>query len=70
MRKILMVVAASLMAYLIFTWFSGNLLGLTGTKLWILRIALGLIGLAAAAVVIWFFSSKEKRPPAAGKSRS
>jgi type VI secretion system protein ImpL len=43
-----------LVVYGILVWFLGGWLGLTGAGLWILRIALWLIGLAAVAVVVQF----------------
>ncbi|MGO4880118.1 MAG: ImcF-related family protein [Bryobacteraceae bacterium] len=61
MRKVVVIVAPILIAYLLLTFFTGNLLGLQGVKLWILRGALWLIGSVAAAVVVWFFWDKAKR---------
>ncbi|HLY19508.1 MAG TPA: ImcF-related family protein [Bryobacteraceae bacterium] len=60
MRKVLTLVGSTLLAYLLLTFFTPNLLGLSGGKLWILRGCLWLIGIAAAAVVIWFLSNKHK----------
>jgi len=68
MRKILPIVIAALLAYLILAWLMGNLLGLAGTKLWILRIALSLIGIVAAAVVVWFVSQQQSAQAAAQAS--
>ncbi len=65
MRKTLVIVGSALLAYLLLSFALGKLLGLTGTKLWILRIALWLIGVLAAAVVVWYFSRKEKEEQAA-----
>ena len=65
MRKVLLIVAPSLLAYFLLTFFGGNLLGLHGGKLWILRGALWLIGTVAAAVVVWFFWDKYKREKSA-----
>jgi type VI secretion system protein ImpL len=65
MRKVAAIVAPSFLAYLLLTFFTPNLLGLYGTKLWILRGALWLIGLVAAAIVVWFFWDKEKREKSA-----
>ncbi len=61
MRKVLLIVAPSLLAYFLLTFLSGSLLGFHGAKLWILRGALWLIGLAAAAVIVWFFWDKDKK---------
>ena len=55
MRKIILILAPTLLAYFLLTFFTGNLLGLQGVKLWILRGALWLIGTVAAALVVWFF---------------
>ena len=65
MRKVILIVAPTFVAYLLLTFFSGNLLGLQGAKLWVLRGALWLIGGVAAAVVIWFFWDKQKQVSAA-----
>ena len=61
MRKVVLIVAPILLAYLLLTFFTGSFLGLTGTKLWILRGALWLIGVVAAAVVTWFFWDKQRK---------
>ena len=61
MRKVVLIVAPILLAYLLLTFFTGNLLGLGGAKLWILRGALWLIGIVAAAVVIWYIQDKQKK---------
>src|SRR5581483_7690114 len=61
MRKIILIVGAALLVYLIPAWFSGSLLGLHGMKMWILRLGLVLIGVIAAAVAVWFLSSKKKQ---------
>lgn len=70
MRKVISFVAPVLLSYLLLTFFTGNFLGLQGAKLWILRIALWLIGVAASAIVVWFFwdkKKKEKRAAAASE---
>ena len=61
MRKVVLIVAPILLAYLLLTFFTGNLMGLQGAKVWILRGALWLIGIVAAAVVAWFFWDKQKK---------
>ena len=48
MRKVVLIVVPILLAYLLLTFFTGSLFGLQGSKLWILRGALWLIGLAVA----------------------
>jgi type VI secretion system protein ImpL len=60
MGKIILITAPITLAYLILAWFTGNLLGIQGKNLWILRIVLSLIGIAAAAVVVWFLANKKK----------
>src|ERR1039457_1155679 len=61
MRKVVLIVAPILLAYLLLTFFTGNLMGLQGAKVWILRGALWLLGIVAAAVVAWFFWDKQKK---------
>jgi type VI secretion system protein ImpL len=65
MRKVALIVIPILLAYLLIIFFTGSLLGLQGTKLWILRGALWLIGILAAAVVAWFFWDKNKKEKSA-----
>lgn len=65
MKKVVLIVAPTLLAYLLLTFFAGNLFGIQGNRLWILRGALWLIGIVAAAVVVWFFWDKEKKEKAA-----
>ena len=60
MGKIILIAAPVTLAYLILAWFTGNVLGLQGRNLWILRIALSLIGIVAAVVVVWFLANKKK----------
>jgi len=45
---------AGLLIYLVLVWFLGTWLHLKGTDLWVLRIALGVVGLLAAAFLLWF----------------
>jgi len=65
MKKVVAIILPLLLAYLLMTFFTPNLLGLHGSKLWILRVALWLIGIAAAAVVAWFFWDKQKKEKSA-----
>jgi type VI secretion system protein ImpL len=65
MRKVIVATAVVLLAYLGLSWFTGNLLGLQGAKVWVLRGVLALIGLAAASVVVWYVWSKRKQLAAA-----
>jgi type VI secretion system protein ImpL len=64
MRKIILITAAVLVVYCILAFFTGNLIGLQGSKLWILRTALWVLGLAAAGIVVWFFWNKKKQEQA------
>ncbi len=52
--------AILLLAWLILDWFMGSWLHLAGTDLWILRIALAVIGVAAFAIVIWLLWMRDK----------
>jgi type VI secretion system protein ImpL len=67
MNKYLILLIA-LLLYLVLAWFAGSWIGLHGADLWILRIGLAIIGIAAAATVGWFFQKKDKM--AAGEQRS
>jgi len=49
-----LITSAALMVYFVLAWFVGSLLGLTGTRLWVLRASLSLIGITAAATFVWF----------------
>jgi len=51
---------AALVVYLVIAWFLGNLLHLHGRDLWVLRIGLSIIGVAAAAVFLWFKRKEQK----------
>ena len=46
--------AIGLVLYIVLVWFLGGWLRLGGASLWVLRIALWLIGIVAAAVIIYF----------------
>ena len=59
-----LVTGAVLLVYLVIVWFLGNLMHLHGRDLWVLRIGLSVIGIAAAAVFLWF--KRKERKPAAG----
>lgn len=49
-----LITGAALSIYLLLAWFVGSMLGLTGTRLWILRSGLSLIGIIGAATFVWF----------------
>ena len=48
------ITSAALILYLLLAWFAGSLMGLTGSRLWVLRAGLSLIGIIAAATFVWF----------------
>jgi len=48
------VTAVLLIVYLALAWFAGTLIGLNGARLWVLRIALAIIGFVAAGLFLWF----------------
>jgi type VI secretion system protein ImpL len=70
--NIYLVTGAALLLYLILVWFLGNLLGLHGRDLWVLRIGLAIIGVIGAGVFLWFKRKEQKEaaregsPEAAG----
>ena len=53
--RVMSLTAVLAAVYIIFVWWVGSALGLTGANLWILRGGLWLLGLAAAVLVVWFF---------------
>jgi type VI secretion system protein ImpL len=57
-----------LIGWLVLAWFIGTWLHLQGSSLWILRIALAVIGLVAFVVVIWWFRLREKERAGMGAS--
>ena len=58
--NIYLVTGLVLLVYLVVVWFLGTLLHLQGSNLWILRVGLWVIGIAAAGVFLWF-KRKEQR---------
>lgn len=64
--NIYLVTGLVLLAYLVVVWFTGSLLHLQGSNLWIWRIGLWVIGIAAAGVFLWFKRKERKR--AAGEA--
>ncbi|MGH7673691.1 MAG: ImcF-related family protein [Gemmatimonadales bacterium] len=58
-RPRLVVAAPALLLYLALVWLLGRWLDLTGANLWILRVGLGLLGIAATALVLWFAGSRD-----------
>jgi type VI secretion system protein ImpL len=54
------IAAIVLIVWLVLSWFTGTWLHLQGSSLWILRIALAVIGVAAFIIVIWWFVAKDR----------
>ena len=54
------IAAFILVGWLVLSWFMGSWLHLQGSSLWILRIALALIGVTAFIIVIWLFRVRDK----------
>src|SRR5579864_7792021 len=59
--NIYLVTGAVLLVYLVIVWFLGTLMHLHGRDLWVLRIGLSAIGIAAAAVFLWFKRKERKQ---------
>jgi hypothetical protein len=51
----------ALLLFMVLVWFVGTWAGLTGAKLWALRIGLWVLGLAAAGIIYWFLRPAGKR---------
>jgi type VI secretion system protein ImpL len=64
------IAAIGLLLYMVFVWFLAGWLRLQGASLWVLRIALWLIGMAATAVIIYFVTKarNEALRPAEGET--
>lgn len=62
--NIYLVTGLVLLAYLVLVWFLGSLLHLQGSSLWIWRIGLSVIGMAAAGVFLWLKHKERKRAAA------
>jgi type VI secretion system protein ImpL len=62
--------AIGLLLYIVFVWFLAGWLRLHGGSLWVLRIALWLIGIAATAVIIYFVTKARQSAfePAEGEA--
>ena len=63
-----MIVAIAFLVWLILAWFLGSWLHLQGSSLWVLRIALAVIGAIACGALIWWFILKD-RERAAGAAQ-
>ncbi len=66
--NIYLVTGLVLLVYLVVVWFLGSLLHLQGSNLWIWRIGLSIIGIAAAGLFVWF-KRKQQRPAAGAAVR-
>jgi type VI secretion system protein ImpL len=54
------IAAVAFLVWLILAWFLGSWLHLQGSSLWVLRIALAVIGAIALAALIWWFILKDR----------
>ncbi len=54
------IAAICLLVWLILVWFTGSWMHLEGKELWIFRIVLGLIGVAAFVTEVWLFWARDK----------
>jgi type VI secretion system protein ImpL len=54
------IAAAALVMWLVFSWLVPSWLSLQGSSLWILRIALALLGLGAFIILVWWFRQRDK----------
>ena len=54
----------ALTVWLVLSWFIASWLHLQGSSLWILRILLAVIGIAAFATVVWWFREQDKETSA------
>ena len=52
--------ALGLIIWLVLSWFVPTWIHLAGNKLWILRIVLALIGVAAFITIVWWFRVRDK----------
>ncbi len=52
--------ALGLIAWLVLSWFVPSWLHLQGNQLWILRIVLAVIGVAAFITIVWWFRAQDK----------
>ena len=52
--------ALALIIWLVLSWFIASWLHLQGSSLWILRIVLALIGIAAFITLLWWFRARDK----------
>ena len=70
MKRLHLFAALGLLIYIIFVWFLAGWLHLGASSLWILRVALWLIGIAATALVVYFVTKGEGEAaaPVAGEA--
>jgi type VI secretion system protein ImpL len=52
--------ALALIVWLVLSWFVASWLHLQGSSVWILRIVLALIGIAAFITIVWWFRIRDK----------
>lgn len=70
MKKLLIVPSASFLGYATVVWFGGRWLGLQGGELWLFRVLLWLIGLAAAALVVYLMRLRNPAPAVSAGARA
>ena len=54
-------ILGALFVFVVLVWFLGSWAGLTGGKLWALRVGLWLLGITAAGLVYWFLRPAGRR---------
>ena len=54
------IAALALIVWLVLSWFIASWLHLQGNSLWILRIVLALIGIAAFITIVWWLRVRDK----------
>ncbi len=64
MRKTILIAGLLYPVYASLVWYLSSLLGLHGTNAWVFRIALWLLGLAAAGITVWYMAKMNKEETA------
>ena len=70
MRKIILISAGAFVLYALLTGYLGSILGLQAVNLWVFRITLWVLGLAAAGAAIWYLvkNMEQEETPAQGEA--
>lgn len=66
MTIVYVIAAVLLLVWGVATWFAANWLGLTGNAVWLFRIGLWLMGLAAAVLAVLLIKKKKSEPAGTG----